>query len=130
MRKRLTGIFGPGFHTIVNGACKGADLLSSEIGKEHSWKVIEVPAEWNKYGRAAGPIRNKKMLTDNPDLDGLIAFTNDLKKSKGTRDMVFQANKKGLAVILIPDKDDSLAEEQEEELTKQLVKVQKDGKEE
>jgi hypothetical protein len=48
--------------------------------------VIEFPANWKVYGRAAGPIRNMKMLLEGkPDL--VVAFPGGI----GTADMVKKA---------------------------------------
>ena len=46
---------------IVSGAAKGADTLAAKYAREHGYYLHEFPAEWNKYGRAAGPIRNRQM---------------------------------------------------------------------
>ena len=53
-------------------------------------KVIKFPAEWDKYGKAAGVLRNQQMLDDgHPDL--VVYFHKDLENSKGTKDMVTRA---------------------------------------
>jgi hypothetical protein len=46
--------------------------------------VIAMPADWANHGKAAGPIRNRKMLDLKPDL--VLAFHADLTNSKGTKD--------------------------------------------
>lgn len=46
------------------------------------------------------PIRNQKMLDDNPDIDIVIAFHSDLENSRGTKDMVNRARKKGIKVCI------------------------------
>jgi len=81
---------------IIHGAAPGADTIAGMIGKTLGFNVIAVPAEWNKYGRAAGPIRNKKMLNMQPSL--VLAFHEDIKNSKGTKNMVEIAKKKGVEV--------------------------------
>lgn len=62
-------------------------------------RVVVFPAEWEKFGKAAGPIRNIEMLNENPDL--VLAFHNDLSKSKGTAHTVKTAQKRGLKVKVI-----------------------------
>ena len=58
------------------------------------------PADWEKHGKAAGPIRNQQMLTEGkPDL--VLAFHDDLASSKGTRDMVMRATKAGIPTYVI-----------------------------
>lgn len=71
---------------IIEGDCKGVDQLSGFIGKKHGYEVIVVPAEWEKYGKKAGPIRNQKMLDMKPDF--VVAFHNDIEHSKGTKNMI------------------------------------------
>lgn len=59
--------------SIVHGASLGADALAEEWAKERGVDSVSVPAQWTKYGRAAGPIRNRTMLHEQkPDL--VIAF--------------------------------------------------------
>lgn len=54
--------------------------------------VEDFPADWERNGRAAGPIRNRQMLDGKPDL--VIAFPG----GKGTADMVAEAKRRGIAV--------------------------------
>jgi len=61
--------------------------------------VKEYQAEWAKYGIAAGPIRNKKMLVEGkPDI--VLAFHNNITMSKGTKNMIKVANAMGVLVNL------------------------------
>jgi len=58
------------------------------------------PADWNRYGKRAGPIRNQEMLDSGLDL--VLAFVNKpLAWSRGTNDMVTRAKKEGLPVYVI-----------------------------
>ena len=59
------------------------------------------PAEWDTFGKAAGPIRNGWMLKMEPDL--VLAFHNDIRQSKGTANMVSIARKKGIEVKIFED---------------------------
>jgi hypothetical protein len=60
----------------------------------------EFSADWQKFGKAAGPIRNQQMLDEGkPDL--VIAFHEDLENSKGTQDMINRAKVQGVPVRLI-----------------------------
>lgn len=49
---------------LVEGGAKGADNLARQWAKEHGWRVHTEIAEWAKYGPAAGPIRNRKMIRE------------------------------------------------------------------
>jgi ferredoxin-thioredoxin reductase catalytic subunit len=95
----------PNGTTIIHGGCKGADKISDYIASKLGFSVVFYRANWQKYGKAAGPIRNQWMLDDNPDLDLVLAFTHDIKKSRGTADMVRRARKAGKKVKIIGDKN-------------------------
>lgn len=48
-----------------------ADIITKQYGKDRKWKLYNdkvFEAKWNKYGSAAGPIRNYEMLEHYPDL--------------------------------------------------------------
>ena len=47
---------------IVSGGAKGADSLGERFAKDYNKEMIVFPAEWDKYGRAAGPLRNIKII--------------------------------------------------------------------
>lgn len=77
-----------GTHFIV-GDARGADeiaisIITNQYGKERNWTVKIFKAEWNKYGKAAGPIRNYEMIKQEPDM--VLAFKNG--ESPGTNHMV------------------------------------------
>jgi hypothetical protein len=82
--------------TVVHGGCRGADLLADRAARSLGYCVIGKGADWNAHGRAAGPIRNREMLDMNPDM--VIYFHDDLAASKGTRDCVAQARRRGLGI--------------------------------
>ena len=54
------------------------------------------PADWERHGRAAGPIRNEEMAEVS---DALIAFWDG--KSRGTKSMIEIAMRKGLQVAVV-----------------------------
>lgn len=74
---------------VINGGAPGLDTIAARVARKLGLEVITVPADWRRLGRAAGPIRNKKMLDLKPD--EVWAFHNDITKSKGTKDMLAQA---------------------------------------
>lgn len=85
---------GEGFTTLIHGAARGADRLAGMWAKSRGLKVIEVPAEWDRYGRAAGPIRNNEMLKHSPDL--VVAFPG----GAGTAHMTKLCLSKKLTVLI------------------------------
>ena len=90
--------------TILHGGARGADTLTGQVAQELGMEVKEVRAEWKRYGKGAGPRRNETMLTEHPAL--VIAFHNDLAKSKGTADTVRKAKKRGIAVRVVKTRDE------------------------
>ena len=72
---------------IITGAAKGADQLGSLYARSHNIPLKEFPADWNTYGRAAGPIRNQQMLDFAlHGIPALIAFWDG--ESRGTKNMI------------------------------------------
>lgn len=87
---------------VIHGGANGADSLAGIAAKELGIMVEVYYAEWDLYGRSAGPIRNIKMLKEGkPDL--VLAFHEDIKKSKGTAHMIAIAKKAGVKVKLIKE---------------------------
>lgn len=85
---------------IISGHARGADSLGERYAQEHDIKCTVFPADWKKYGRAAGPIRNKKMLEYAMEQQaGLVAFWNG--ESKGTKNMISIAEKAGIEVKIV-----------------------------
>lgn len=78
---------------IVSGGARGADSLGERYAKEKGYKLKIFPAEWDKYGKSAGFMRNIVM---GDYADGLIAFWDG--KSSGTKHMIDYARQKGLKV--------------------------------
>ena len=82
---------------VIEGEARGADSLARIEAERMGIPVLKFPAEWGKYHRAAGPIRNAQMLREGrPDM--VVAFHDDLDSSKGTKHMVGLARKAGVPV--------------------------------
>lgn len=75
----------------------GADFFAALYAKKNGLPNIEVPANWDYYGKGAGPVRNRWMLDFIP-VDRVVAFPT--KESVGTRDMIKYAKKKGFEPIV------------------------------
>lgn len=80
---------------IISGHASGADTLGERYAQEKGFKIETYPADWKKYGRAAGTIRNEQMANI---ANALVAFWDG--KSKGTKSMISLAKKKGLQVFV------------------------------
>lgn len=81
---------------ILSGTAKGADRLGERYARERGFQLRCFPADWDKDGNKAGPIRNAKMA-DNAD--ALIAFWDGT--SRGTAHMIMTAKERGLATRII-----------------------------
>ena len=84
---------------IIQGMCRGADLMARRAGIKYGFTVEDYSADWSKYGDAAGPIRNKQML-DEGKPDRVYAFHSNISESKGTKNMINQAKKRSIEVII------------------------------
>ena len=106
---------------VIEGCARGADSLAEDWANAHGidldgfgdmgdmgdigplpatvHTIHHYPADWDKYGKAAGPIRNKQMLVEGKP-QAVIAFTHDLTRSRGTANMVSLARAAGLPVWL------------------------------
>lgn len=73
---------------IVCGLARGADNLGRQWAHLHHVPVTTFPAQWGKYGKAAGMMRNTEMAEY---ADYLIAFWDG--RSPGTKDMIEKMNK-------------------------------------
>lgn len=85
-----------GIQRIVNGDARGADRLSTAWASARDIDIAKYPADWDKHGRAAGPIRNQQMLSAE-DIDLVVAFPG----GAGTADMVRRSRKAGIEVMEI-----------------------------
>jgi hypothetical protein len=84
--------------TIIQGNARGADTLAYYWALQYAAHEEHYQADWKKYGKAAGYIRNKQMLDDGePDL--VIAFWDG--ESPGTAMMISLAEKAGVPVKVI-----------------------------
>lgn len=78
---------------ILHGAGRGADMLAQSWADKRGVCCLQFPANWDYSGKAAGPIRNQKMLYEGKP-DFVIAFPG----GRGTADMVKRAKAAGVAV--------------------------------
>lgn len=81
---------------IVSGGASGADSLGEAYAVLNGIQIKMFNADWNTHGKAAGPIRNRQMA-DYADV--LIAVWDG--KSKGTKNMVEEMNKRKKPVFII-----------------------------
>lgn len=80
---------------VVCGDCRGVDQIGAEWAEAQGIPVKKFPADWNKDGNAAGPIRNRRMAEY---ANQLIAVWDG--ESKGTHNMIQEASARHLEVYV------------------------------
>lgn len=73
----------PSVVTIVHGGARGVDTIAGKYATDLGFKVDVFPANWNKHGKAAGPIRNREMIST---CEAVYAFWDG--KSRGTKNAI------------------------------------------
>src|SRR3990167_1469453 len=92
VRKRLQEL--PANTRLIHGGCRGLDRMAAAEAVKLGFRVTEYRADWEKHKSAAGPIRNKLMLDQKPDL--VLAFHHNLMDSKGTLNCLKEARRRGI----------------------------------
>lgn len=85
-----------GIDEIISGGASGVDKLAEEYAFLHQIPFKLFQADWEKYGKAAGSIRNREMAEY---ANALLAFD---KGTKGTQNMIDIARKYHLKGFVIP----------------------------
>lgn len=80
---------------IITGGSRGVDALAEKWANKKRIPIHVCQAEWEKYGRKAGPIRNEQMAKK---ADALIAIWDG--ESHGTKNMIDTAKSHGLRVLI------------------------------
>ena len=78
---------------VVSGCARGVDTLGEQWAAVRRIPVTRCPAEWDKYERSAGPIRNSQMAAR---ADALLLIWDG--KSRGSASMKREAEKRGLKI--------------------------------
>jgi len=53
---------GRAVHLLLHGGARGADQAIGRAAHQLGWRVQSLAAEWRRFGRSAGPIRNRQLL--------------------------------------------------------------------
>jgi len=83
---------------IVSGGCRGIDSLAINWALSHNVPYTVFKADWGKYGKRAGPIRNQEMVNY---ADAIVAIWDG--SSRGTKDVINKAKNKGLKINLFEE---------------------------
>lgn len=86
--------------TFVHGCARGCDTLVDGIAELYRAVLERYPAEWDKYGKRAGPLRNAHMVSLGADI--CLAFPDP--PSRGTADCIEKAWRAGIPVRVYPVK--------------------------
>jgi hypothetical protein len=89
---------------VIAGAADGADQLAMKAATLGGLHTAVVYAMWNRYGKSAGPRRNRAMLDLEPDR--VIAFS---LGSRGTQDCIDEARRRGIPVEVVGREEAAMA---------------------
>lgn len=78
---------------VVSGGTDGVDTLAGRWAKEQGLQLKVFPADWNKYGKAAGPIRNQQIVDFVDFMIAVPGINVDGSYSKGTASSINLAEK-------------------------------------
>lgn len=81
---------------IVSGKARGADSLGERYAREKGYKIAEFPAQWDKFGKRAGYLRNEEMAKYS---DACVCFWDG--QSKGTKHMIDLSTKHNLKLRVV-----------------------------
>lgn len=82
--------------TVVHGGARGADRMAADLAREFGCAVEMFPADWDRFGKAAGHRRNAEMVAAGADV--CLAFP--LGESRGTRGCMRLAEQAGIPVVV------------------------------
>lgn len=80
---------------VVSGVSGNVDMAGIEWATFMNLSTVLLHAEWDEFGKAAGPIRNEQMLKY---ANVTIAFWDE--KSRGTKHMIDISRKKGIPTFV------------------------------
>lgn len=89
----------PSGTVVIHGGAPGADSLVDLYARQNGLRVAAYPAEWDRYGKGAGQVRNRQMLDEGQPTE-VVAFVADPTNSPGTANMVLQSLARGLPVTV------------------------------
>ena len=82
---------------IISGGARGADKMGEKFANRYGIKLTVFPAQWDKYGKSAGIIRNAEMAQY---AKGGILFAFWDGESRGTKNMIDTAKRNKMTVVI------------------------------
>lgn len=97
---------------IVSGGAKGVDTLAERYADENNLQKVIMKADWDKYGKRAGYIRNAEMhkFISNKEDKLCIAFWDG--NSKGTAHNFNLAKQYNNPIIVLNDKEKEISDKE------------------
>jgi len=83
---------------VVSGTARGADQFGELFAMDHDIPITRFPADWDKYGKSAGPLRNEEMAEY---ADACVCFWNGSTHRSGTYHMINFAKERKLLLEVI-----------------------------
>lgn len=83
---------------VIHGAARGADELAGKVCKARKIEQWPMPADWDKDGKKAGPIRNSAMIALKPHV--VICFSTAFPVTPGSADLCRKAEAAGIPIFL------------------------------
>lgn len=99
---------------VVHGAARGADSLAARWANMSGFDCITFPADWENDGRAAGPIRNQRMLEAGARC--VVAFPG----GRGTADMMRRGRKAGVPILDVAELDNDTRKQSSQRRDRQM----------
>lgn len=88
---------------IISGGARGVDTIASRLAEDIGVPFVEFRADWDRYGKKAGLLRNVEMADyaarNGVDRGAVLALWDG--ESRGTKHMIAVGKKKGLHVWVL-----------------------------
>lgn len=81
---------------VLCGGARGADDLGRQFAEKHGFAVEMFPADWKKFGKRAGVLRNREMART---ASGCVVFWDG--QSKGSANMIEEAKRAGVPLRIV-----------------------------
>lgn len=88
---------------VIYGDCRGVDRIGKDWAQHNFKSYVPYPADWDKHGKPAGPIRNTEMAKN---ADALVLIWNG--SSSGSADMLKKAKARNLEIMQVIVSDATL----------------------
>lgn len=81
---------------IIEGEASGTDSMAKRYANEHGYGLAPFPADWERYGRSAGPYRNELMADELTLYQHKAALFFWDRESRGTKHCIGEVKKRNI----------------------------------